>query len=268
MTQTFNVDDFIRSRKQTRRISDLLKAKAADYLATLSPLVRPQPLFGEYLQGAPRGSGRETQHHFKEFKTLFDKHAGERPFNLINELEIPLPIINSTPELFPLEYDHLLECGTTVRVSSPTQWVVGYSSFDLRHFRQVVNDPNRSGSELHRFVLHYLMLFHCFSRAGGLGRLLKELRFPLGFHCLDDFGQLPFCVISSPVRSSLPSDDVIRHSTEISGSRSFEELISVQAINAMQDDLREQLTVTLQEAAKTKPMSSQEPLTPRHNEKG
>lgn len=249
MTQSFNVDDFIRSRKQTRRISDLLKTQAADYLATLSPLVRPQPLFGEYLQGAPRGSGRETQHHFKEFRTLFDKHAGQRPFNLINELEVPLHIISSTPELFPLEYDHVLENGTTVRVTSPTRWVVGYNSFDLTLFRQVVNDPNRSGSELHRFVLHYLMLFHCFSRAGGLGRLFRGLRFPIGFQCLDDFGQLPFCVISSPVTSSLPDDEVIRNSTEISGSHSFEELISGEAIQAMQDDLREQLTMTLQEAA-------------------
>ncbi|MBZ9556818.1 MULTISPECIES: hypothetical protein [unclassified Modicisalibacter] len=241
MTQSFDVDGFINARKQTRVVSDILKVQAADYLATLAPLVRPQPLFGEYLQGAPRGSGRETQHHFKEFRTLFDTHASARPFNLLNELEVPLNIINSTPELFPLEYDHTLQDGSRVRVLSPVRWVVGYASFDLGRFRQVVHDPNRSGSELHRFVLHYLMLFHCFSRAGGLGRLLKGLRFPLSFQRLDDFGELPFCVISSPVASTLPDDGVIRHSTEISGSRSFEELIPEAAIDAMQDDLREQL---------------------------
>ncbi|WP_110687079.1 hypothetical protein [Salinicola aestuarinus] len=248
MTQSFDVESFIRSRKQTRLVSDLLKAQAADYLTTLSPLVRPQPLFGEYLQGAPRGSGRETQHHFKEFRTLFDQHAGAKPFNLMSELEVPLNIINSTPELFPLEYDHRLGSDATIRVTSPVQWVVGYSSFDLSRFRQVVKDPNRSASELHRFVLHYLMLFHCFSRAGGLGRLLKGLRFPVSFRRLDDFGDLPFCVISSPVASTLPSDDVIRHSTEISGSRTFEELISEAQIGAMEDELREQLVATLREA--------------------
>lgn len=248
MTQSFDVDGFIRSRKQTRMVSDLLKAQAADYLATLAPLVRPQPLFGEYLQGAPRGSGRETQHHFKEFRTLFDAHAGGRPFNLLNELEVPLNIINSTPELFPLEYDHALSDGGKVRVISPVRWVVGYASFDLSRFRQVVGDPNRSGSELHRFVLHYLMLFHCFSRAGGLGRLFKGLRFPINFQRLDDFGDLPFCVISSPVASTLPDDDVIRHSTEISGSRNFEELISEEAIGAMRDELREQLVGAIHDA--------------------
>ncbi|SEF73282.1 hypothetical protein [Marinobacterium lutimaris] len=249
MNQPFDVDSFIRSRKQTRAISDRLKVLASDYLATLSPLVRPQPLFGEYLQGAPRGSGRETQHHFKEFRTLFDKHAGQRPFNLINELEVPLSIINSTPELFPLEYDHQLSSGSTVRVTSPSRWVIGYNSFDLRRFRQVAQDPNRSGSELHRFVLHYLMLFHCFSRAAGLGRLLKGLRFPLSFQCLDDFGELPFCVVSSPVQSSLPGDEVIRNSTEISGNLSFEELISQDSIDRLQDDLREDLLLILQTAS-------------------
>ncbi|WP_251979172.1 hypothetical protein [Salinicola avicenniae] len=247
MTQPFDVESFIRSRKQTRAISDLLKAQASDYLTTLSPLVRPQPLFGEYLQGAPRGSGRETQHHFKEFRTLFDKHAAAKPFQLMNELEVPLNIINSTPELFPLEYDFTLENGNSVRVTSPVRWVVGYSSFDLSRFRQVVRDPNRSGSELHRFVVHYLMLFHCFSRAGGLGRLFKGLRFPVSFQQLDDFGELPFCVISSPIEATLPDEAVIRHSTEISGSRSFEELISDAAIADMQDDLRRRLEVALQD---------------------
>lgn len=248
MTQSFDIDSFIRSRKQTRAVSDLLKAQAADFLTTLAPLVRPQPLFGEYLQGAPKGSGRETQHHFKEFRTLFDEHAARRPFNLINELEVPLNIISSTPELFPLEYDHTLPDGNTIRVTSPARWVVGYTSFDLGRFRQVMQDPNRSGSELHRFVVHYLMLFHCLSRAPGLGRLLKGLRFPVSFQQLDDFGNLPFCVISSPVTSTLPANEVIRHSTEIAGNDSFEELIAEDAIDAMQDDLRERLMRALREA--------------------
>lgn len=251
MTQPFDVDGFIRSRKQTRVISDLLKARASDYLATVAPLMRPQPLFGEYLQGAPRGSGRETQHHFKEFRTLFDRHASARPFNLMNELEVPLNIINSTPELFPLEYDHRLANGRTIRVTSPTRWVVGYGSFDLSHFYQVVHDPNRSSSELHRFVLHYLMLFHCFNRAGGLGRLFKGLRFPVSFQQLSDFGELPFCIISSPLASSLPDDDVIRHSTEISGSPGFEELIPEDSIRELHDELRMQLDNALHDMPAT-----------------
>ncbi|MCM2130796.1 hypothetical protein [Larsenimonas rhizosphaerae] len=241
MTQPLDVETFIQARKRTRMISDLLKARASDHLSTLAPLVRPQPLFGEYLQGAPRGSGRESQHHFKEFRSLFDKHAGAAPFNLMNELDIPLNIISSTPALFALEYDIDLTAEERIRVISPVRWVVGYSSFELSRFRKVINDPNRSSSELQRFVVHYLMLFHCFSKADGLGRLLRDLRFPISFQRLKGFGDLPFCIMGSPINATLPGEDIIRQSTDISGTHSFEELIDDTAIDIMQDDLREQL---------------------------
>nr|GFD04556.1 hypothetical protein [Tanacetum cinerariifolium] len=105
MTQTFDVEALIKLRSQTRAISDVLKAQASDYLATLSLLIRPQNLFGEYLQGAQRSSGRETQHHFKELKALYDRIGAASPFQLVSELEVPLNLISTTPELFPLEYD-------------------------------------------------------------------------------------------------------------------------------------------------------------------
>jgi len=242
MTQVFDVEGLIELRKQTRVISDLLKGQAADYLATLSHLIRPQGLFGEYLQGAPRGSGRESQHNFKDFKVLYDRIASAAPFGLISELEVPLNLLNTTPELFPLEYDLVLQQSRqTVRITSPSRWVVGFGSFDLARFRKVIKDPNRSNAELYRFVVHYLILFYCFSKAGGLGRVLQGLRFPVSFERLADFGELPFCVIGSPVRSSLPSEEVIRNSTAISGSTTFEELLSRDSIEQMQDDIRERL---------------------------
>ncbi|MFB4202283.1 hypothetical protein KBTX_02324 [wastewater metagenome] len=246
MSQPFDVEGFIRSRKNTRTISELLRAQAADYLGTVSPLVKPQTLFGEYLTGAPRGSTREAHHNFKEFKTLYERHASGRPFSLMNELEVPLDLLDSTPTLYPLEHDHAIDgIEGTIRVLSPTRWVIGYSSFELTRFRRITRDANRSNSELHRFVVHYLMAFYCFSKAGGLGRLFKGLRFPVTFQTLDDFGEMPFCVINAPVAAHLPDDRVIRHSTEISGSRTFEELVSREDIDAMEDGVRTQLLQAL-----------------------
>ncbi|WP_445619168.1 hypothetical protein ACUN8C_10480 [Kushneria sp. Sum13] len=247
MTQSFDVETFIQARKRTRVISDLLRTKASDHLSTLAPLVRPQPLFGEYLQGAPRGSGRESQHHFKAFRTLFDKHAGAQPFNLMNELDIPLNVTSSTPTLFALEYDLALTTDERISVSSPVRWVVGYASFEPSRFREVIGDPNRSNAELQRFLVHYLMLFHCFSKAEGLGRLLRDLRFPISFQRLEGFGDLPFCIMGSPIDATLPDESIIRQSTEISGSQSFEELIDEDALDTMQDDLREQLLVAMRD---------------------
>jgi len=248
MTQAFfDVEALIKLRSQTRAISDALKAQAADYLATLALLIRPQTFFGEYLQGAQRSSGRETQHHFKELKELYDRIGSAAPFQLVNELEVPLNLLSTTPQLFALEYDKVLSAnGQTIRITSPVRWVVGFSSFDLARFRAIIKDPNRSSAELYRFVVHYLVLFYCLSKSPGISRLLEGLRFPVTFERLKEFGDLPFCVISSPVRSQLPDEAVIRSSTQIAGNTSFEELVGFENIMDMNDEIRQRLLLTIE----------------------
>lgn len=247
MTQTFDVEALIKLRSQTRAISDALKVQASDYLSTLALLIRPQSFFGEYLQGAQRSSGRETQHHFKELKALYDRIGSAAPFQLVNELEVPLNLISTTPQLFPLEYEKVLsQSGQVIRITSPVRWVIGFSSFDLARFRTVIKDPNRSSAELYRFVVHYLVLFYCLSKSQGLSRLLDGLRFPVSFERLKDFGDLPFCVISSPVRAQLPDEAVIRSSTQIAGNSSFEELVGLDDILQMNDEIRQRLLLTIE----------------------
>jgi len=247
MTQTFDVEALIKLRSQTRVIADVLKAQAADYLATLAPLIRPQNLFGEYLQGAQRGSGRETQGHFQALVELYERVGTAAPFQLVNGLEVPLNLMSTLPALFPLEYDKTLDdCGQVIRITSPVRWVVGFEDFDLARLRTLVKDPNRSSAELYRFVVHYLVLFHCLSKFPGLGRLFGGLRFGLGFERLEGLGDLPFCVVSSPVRSDLPADAVIRSSTQIAGNASFEELVGREAILDMHDDIRQRLLATIE----------------------
>lgn len=245
MIQAFDVEALIQLRTQTRAISDVLKAQAADYLTTLAQLIRPQTLFGEYLQGAQRSSGRETQQHFKELKELYDRIAPSAPFQLITELEVPLNLISTAPELYPLEYDITLSGGERIRVTSPTRWVVGFNSFELSRFRVLIKDPHRSPAELYRFVVHYLVLFHCVSKTPGLGRVLEGLRFPVKFERLKDFGNLPFCVIGSPVSASLPDEAVIRSSTQIAGTHSFEELVRRENVADIEDAIRQRLLLTL-----------------------
>lgn len=242
MERTFDIESFIKARKQTRVVGDLLHEQATDYLDTLGLLIRPQTIFGEYLQGAPRGSGREAQHAFKEFKSLFESTAGAAPFRLIQELDVPLEILSSTPQLYPYEYDvSLTGRDKPLRVTSPVRWVVGFKGFELQQFRQIIKDPNRSTAELFRFVVHYLMLFYCINRAPGLGRLLLGLRFPVSFEKLTDFGDMPFCVIGSPVTSHLPDESLILRSTEIAGNNTFEELIDEADVAEMEDAVKERL---------------------------
>ena len=239
---SFDLEAFIRLRKQTRVVGDLLQEQATDYLATLALLIRPQRIFGEYLQGAPRGNGRDAQHAFKDFKGLFEATAGAQPFRLMQELEVPLDILSSTPQLYPYEYDMVLDGRSRpVRVTSPVRWVVGYKGFELQRFRQIIKDPNRSTAELFRFVAHYLMLFFCINREPGLGRLLLGLRYPVSFERLADFGDMPFCVIGAPVASHLPDQSLILRSTEVAGNNSFEELVELADIEAIEDGIKDRL---------------------------
>ena len=237
--QSFDVESFIRLRKQTRAVSDALRQQASDYISTLSLLINPQRIFGEFLQGAPRGSNRESQHAFKEFKTLYEQTALSAPFGLVNELEVPLDLMSTSPVLYPYEYDCPVEgLRVPVRILNPVRWVVGFEGFELAKFRRLMRDRNRSNAELHRFLVHYLMLFYCVNRTAGLGRLLLGLRFPISFERVREFGELPLCVLGSPLTSRLPSDDMIRNSTEIAGNNAFEELIDESAIASVEDELK------------------------------
>lgn len=241
MPADYDIQDLIKLRQQTRAASDLLKAHLSDFLDTLSPLLRPHPYFGEYLQGAPRGPLRESQAALNELRERYDKTARRAPFNLVNDLEPPLEVLSSAPHLYPVEYRHQLDEHKAVTITSPLKWVVGYAGFDLARFRALVADPNRSSAELQRFVLHYLLMYYILSKRKGLSRLFEGLRFPLSFVKLPEFGELPLCVLASEVRTQLPDAQVIRNSTEISGSNSFEEIVIPDNIVNLGDPLREHL---------------------------
>ncbi|RMS78557.1 hypothetical protein ALP61_02736 [Pseudomonas savastanoi] len=53
-------------------------------------------------------------------------------------------------------------------------------------------------------------------------------------------------MISSPVRSELPDESVIRNSTQIAGNTSFEELVGHENILEMNDEIRQRLLLTIE----------------------
>ncbi len=98
------------------------------------------------------------------------------------------------------------------------------------------------GSELQVCVLHFLVMHVTLNKRSGTPRLLEALRFPLRFERMDEFGELEFPVISSPLSTVRPSDDVIIKSTELSGTSTFEEVLNLEDMKRMADPLKEKLT--------------------------
>jgi hypothetical protein len=73
-------------------------------------------------------------------------------------------------------------------------------------------------------------------------KLMAALRFPVSIETLDEFGKLPVAVISSPLSTQRPDDQVIVDSTEVSGSNDFEEILDPDALQQpLNDPLRDRL---------------------------
>lgn len=239
-----NTQQLLQLRKLTRAISDLLRGQLKDYLTTLSPLLRPRVVLGDYVQSSTKENVRGADKAFKDLQSLFESVAGGKPYNLSKELKPPVEVIGSTLEMIPMEYSYVATTERetkTVTVTSPLKWVLFYSGFNLSRLRTMVADRNRSDGEVRESVLHHLVLHTVIARQTGVAQILESLQFPIRSERIPEFGDLPVTVISSTLSTVRPSDEVIIESTEISGMNAFEELIDVGDIGKMGNALKDHL---------------------------
>jgi hypothetical protein len=231
-------------RKTTRALADFLRTQVKDHLATIAPLLRPKAVLGDYAGAPTKEKVPGADKAFKELQSAYEAVAVSKPFGLPRELNAPLAMLSTTPELTALEYSHMAQAGAerkTVTITSPFQWVVSYAGFTPSRLRQLLAARNPTGDELQQCVLHSLMLHAAITRQPGLTRLLETLRCPARTIRLPDLGELPIVCLSSPAPTLRPPDDVIIESTELSGMSAFEELVNIEAVVGLRDPLRERL---------------------------
>ncbi len=240
----YPIQRFLKLRKLTRAIADLLRGQLTDYLATLSPMLRPKSILGEYVQGGAKESVRNSERTFLQLQRSYAAVANTKPYNLLNELRSPVEIENSAVEITPVEYSHVVTGdgqSKTIAVSSPFKWVLTYAGFSPAKLQELLANRNRMNEETHRFVLHYTMLQVLLASHPGLPRLFEALRFPISSGHICQFGELPVTYISSYVSSIRPADDLIIESTEVSGQNAFEEIVSLNDLWSLEDPLKSQL---------------------------
>ncbi len=119
--------------------------------------------------------------------------------------------------------------------------MVSYSDFSPQRLRQLLADPNRSDAETARFVLHYCLFHLVVARQSAISQMLDALRFDLYSTRIPEFGELPVTCIASDVPSTLPPDEAIIESTEISGRDVFEEIVDVDAVASLRDPFKDKL---------------------------
>ena len=231
-------------RKLTRGMGQILSEQLMAYVTTLTPLFRQRGVFGAHIQGGGNGHVKAADQAFKQLQALYEKVATAAPFHLDRDLQSPLMQQTSSLELSPWEYVHVATAGSeskTVTVTCPFKSIVTYLGYAPRRLQALLNERNRNNGELQAFVLHYLAMHVVVSTQPSLAQLFETLHFPLASGHLKDFGGLPITYIGSSVSTSLPSDELVIESTEMSGMDAFEEVVNIEDIDNMQDPLKERL---------------------------
>jgi hypothetical protein len=245
MDEPFDMTRLLEVRKLTRQVDDVVRGDAREHLGTLMPLLRPQTILGDFVQGGEKLSVRGADRVWKELVTLYDAIAGKPPFSLARDLKPPLHVPGTALEMAPVQYPHEARPGTRVVVTKPFEWVLSYSAHGPQRMRELAADKNRDAEELQRTVALALALHLVVAKQPGIAKVFAALRLPLESRRLPEFGELPLTVMTSEVPSIRPSDEVVVQSTEMTGERVFQELVDAAAVERLEDPWRSRVLAAL-----------------------
>jgi len=231
-------------RKLTRAIADHLRAQVREYLGTLSHLLRPRNVLGQFIQGGEKDNVPGADKAFKELQQMYATVAGNKPFNLAPELTSPIEIVSSALETSPVEYAHTAKSdkdSKSVAMTCPFIWVLSYAGFAPRRLRELFADRTRTGDQIQEFIIHALVMHLMISRMTSVTRMMNALHFPITSVRRDEFYGLPIPYVNSTVTTVRPPDAVIIESTEIAGTDAFEEVINLDEVTQLRDPFKERL---------------------------
>jgi len=244
MDQGYDLQRLRSLRKLTRAIAESLRSELKEHLSTVTLLLRPRTILGDYVEGSAKGEVKGSETAFRDLRSRYESVAAGRPYGLSKELSPPIEILSSNVELVPLEYPHVAKSGSdsmTVTVTQPLKWILTYSGLAPTRLRELMAAKVPDASQVKNVILHALVLDTVLSRQPGLLAVFEALRFPIVTEKLPGLGDLPVTCISSSVRTVRPPDDVLIESTEISGLNAFEEVVNAKDIEEMEDPFREKL---------------------------
>lgn len=250
MTGRDGIQSLLTLRKLTRAIAEAMRQQMTEHLATLTPLLKPAVVLGEYIQGGQKEPTRKAEKAFKELQTLYETVATAPPFNLPRELRPPFNLGSATLEITPLDYAHMATAGAdtrTITVRSPFTWILTYSGFAPSRLREALGTKLRSADEIQKVVLSHLVMHVVASQQPGILQMLEALHFPITTTTSPEFGELPITRIGVDIATTRPPDAVIIESAELTGMDAFEEVVHVEDIAGLRDPLKERLLAIARE---------------------
>lgn len=238
MSDRDSIQSLLALRKLTRAIADAVRTQIGEYLATLSPLFRPQTVLGDHIVGGIKESTRRADQALKEVQALHETVSPARPFNLRRELTVPINFAAGPIEITPVDYVHAAG-GRRIVVRRPLTWTLSYAGYSPTRVPELVATR---GEELQRFIVSHLLLNAVVTHQRGLMQVFEALRLPITTTKTPELGELPVTRIGIGVSTFRPSDTVVLESAELTGIDAFEEVVNVDDIGTLDDPLKDRLT--------------------------
>ena len=143
-----SIQSLLALRKLTRAITDVVRVQMTEYLKTLTPLLRPKALLGDYVQGGPKEPSRKADKAFGDLQALYEIVAATKPYNLPRELTPPLSLSSVGLEITPLDYVHVAQSGgdtRKIKVRCPLTWVLTYTDFPPTRLQELLDTQGAIG---------------------------------------------------------------------------------------------------------------------------
>src|SRR5262249_7604024 len=243
--EPINVEQLLHLHTLTKEVSKFCQKQLRGYLDTIALLFRPRRILGEAIEGGEKESVGGSDRTLAELRELFRKVA-LRPFDLRQELNVPLESISTQMQLYEWEYLYDIKTDRgwqTIKVTSPLTWVIAYSSpYSLSMIRQVLaGQQERDPEAVRAFVLRACILHLHFTKFSAIAELLAGLRYRVEVRHSAETGELPLVTVSAPLATLRPSDNLVTMASGLAGGASFAEVVDLGSAKNLQDPFRQEV---------------------------
>ncbi len=229
-------------RDVSQKISQYLQETLSGYLSPLAPLLAPNRVLGEHLQGYSRDRLPDADKNFAQLEERYVRLC-QHHFRLPSKIRSPVSSIKTTLDVHPWEY--LYEVGDrTIIISSPVKWVLSYEfTYGLSNLlRAKLAGEKPQPDETKQMLVNTLTLWMMMERSRGIKKILGDLRFPVSVATSPVSGDLPYIVLTAATEAFRPQDDLINTVIQLSGRPAFEELVDPEAVAGIKDPMVEKIT--------------------------
>jgi len=234
---------FLKLRKYTETIVELLSKRLSKHLTLLRPLFTANRLFGVYVKSSNADDMPGSDKAFAHLQQLYSAIC-EVPFNLPKKLKHPLAPISS--ELEFKEFEYIINLNNTdkkIIIINPTKWIISYcGECSLSRLNNVITGKEHlSNDDMIKAIINHIALVVYIKHNNDIISLFEDLGYLLEIIKLENLGNLPVVTLQSSLETFLPTDDFISNVTQLSGISAFQEIIEPEAVDNFIDPLSKSL---------------------------